>query len=73
MKRSIVSQEKNILRSLWRHIQNTTASGDIYYHIFRLFADGSTQKYGIDFIDTYSPVIMWSTLRTLFVLSKIKG
>ena len=31
------------------------------------------QKEGIDFQETHSPVIMWSTLRTLFTLGKVLG
>ena len=31
------------------------------------------QKEGIDYQDTYSPVVKWSTIRTLFTLGKVLG
>lgn len=33
--------------------------------------DGSRQQYGIDYHDTYSPVISWTTVRLLLILSKL--
>ena len=39
----------------------------------RLCADGSTHTYGIDYNETYPPVVMWYTLRILFMLGKTLG
>ena len=73
VKRSTVPELKSILRAVWSHRRKTTPDGKVYRYRSRICADGSTQKYGIDYTDTYSPVVMWSTLRTLFVLSKVLG
>ena len=44
---------------------------NIYRPRSRLYNDSSTQKYGLDYNETYNPVVIWSTLRTLFILGKV--
>ena len=73
IKKEDVREGHSILRSVWSHRRKTTPDGNIYRHRSRLCADGSTQKYGLDYNETYSPVVMWSTLRTLFILGKVLG
>ena len=73
IKKVDVREGHSILRSVWSHRRKTTPDGNIYRHRSRLCADGSTQKYGLDYNETYSPVVMWSTLRTLFILGKVLG
>ena len=70
IKKSEVRLGHSILRSVWLHRYKTTPDGDMYCHILRLCADGGTQKFGLDYNENYSPVIMWSILRTLFILWK---
>jgi len=73
VKRSSVPELKSILRAVWSHKRKPTHDGTIYRHRSRICADGSTQKEGIDYNETYSPVVMWSTLRTILVLGKVLG
>ena len=73
VKKCEVPELKSILRAVWSHMRKTTPDGKVYRHRSRICADGSTQKHGIDYNETYSPVVMCSTLRTLFVLSKVLG
>eukprot|EP00957_Ditylum_brightwellii_P155651 11848780-Ditylum_brightwellii.AAC.1 len=51
----------------------TKPTGEVYRHRSRIRADGSKQQYGIDFNKTYSPVVQWSTVRMLLLLSQLKG
>ena len=60
-----------MLRSSWSHRCKIMHDGNIYRHRSRLFADGSTQKFGLDYNETYSPVVTWSTLISMFILGKI--
>ena len=71
VKRSTIPELKSILRSVWSHRRKTTTDGKIHRYRSRICADGSTQKLDIDYTDTYSPVVMWSTLRIIFILSNI--
>ena len=69
--RTIVPRQQRVLRAVWSHRRKTTPSGEIYRHRSRLCVDGSQQQHGIDFTDTYSPVVNWTTVRILMILSKV--
>ena len=60
---------QRILRAVWSHRRKNTPSGEVYRHRSRLCVDSSQQQYGIDFTDTYSPVVSWTTVCILFILS----
>jgi Reverse transcriptase (RNA-dependent DNA polymerase). len=69
--RSSVPKAQKILRAVWSHRRKTTPIGIIYRHRSRLCVDGSCQQHGIDYHDTYSPVVSWTTVRLLLILSKL--
>ena len=71
--RKDVPADNTILREVWSHSRKTTPSGEIYRHRSRICVDGSQQKEGIDYFETYSPVVQWSTIRMLFIIGIIKG
>ena len=39
----------------------------------RLCCHGGQQQWGVQYWETYSPVVSWMAVRTLLVLSKIHG
>ena len=67
--RSSVPMGQRILRAVWSHRRKTTPDGQIYRHRSRLCTDGSQQQYGIDYTETYSPVVSWTTVYILLILS----
>jgi hypothetical protein len=69
--RNTVPRKHRILRAVWSHRRKTTPSGEVYRHRSRLCLDGSQQQEGIDYTETYSPVVSWSTVRILMFLAKI--
>ena len=71
--RDTVPPQQRVLRSVWSHRCKTTLSGEVYRYHSCLCVDGSQQQFGIDFTDTYSPVVSWTTVRILMILSKILG
>ena len=70
IKKDIVRPGHFILIPVWSHRHKTIPGGKIYRHRSRICADGSIQKFDIDYNETYSPVVMWSILRTLSILGK---
>ena len=46
---------------------------EVYRWKARLTIDGSKQRYGIDYDETYSPVITWPAARFFLILSLIEG
>ena len=73
VKKSIVPINQRILRAVWSHRRKTTPSGEVYRHRSRLCVDGSQQQHGVDYTETYSPVVSWTTVRILMILAKIFG
>lgn len=67
--RHLMDKTKTVLRAVWSHRRKTTPAGVIYRHRSRLCVDGSQQKEGIDYTETYSPVISWTTVRVLLIFS----
>jgi hypothetical protein len=65
----LVPKTHNILRAVWSHRRKTDPAGNVYRHRSRLCIDGSRQQAGIDYTETYSPVVSWTTIRVLLILS----
>ena len=70
--RSFVPVQKSILRAVWSHRRKTRSDGEIYRCKSRVCADGNTQKCRFDDHETYSPVVIWSTIRTMYILGIVK-
>ena len=68
-----IPKHTKILRAIWSHRRKTTPSGEIYKYKSRICADGSQLEKGIDFDETFSPVVAWSTVRLLLILAITKG
>lgn len=65
---SEVPQGKSLVRSKWVFKSKLGSDNSVRYRA-RLVARGFTQKPGIDYDETFSPVVRHSTLRLLFALS----
>ena len=55
----------NVLKSTWAFKLKRLPDGTAYRHKARFCARGDLQKEGIDFFETYAPVVQWSTIRLL--------
>ena len=63
IKRSEVPKGKKIMRSVWSmKRKRRVGTGEIYKWKARLCVDGSSQTKNVDYWDTYSPVVSWSTV-----------
>lgn len=61
--------DKNIVKNRWLFKIKRDANGKVACYRARLVAKGFTQKFGIDYMETYSPVVRHSSLRMLLSLA----
>lgn len=59
----------NIVGCKWVFKLKSDESGDCTIYKARLVARGFSQKFGVDYTDTFSPVVRHSTLRILFCIA----
>ena len=65
-------QGREIIKLKWIYKTKVNQNGEIQKHKARLVARGFTQKPGIDFSETFSPVARLETIRTLIALAAQK-
>jgi hypothetical protein len=61
-------KDGTVVKNRWVFKKKYDSDGEVRYRA-RLVAKGFTQKEGVDFTETFSPVLRYSTLRLLFALS----
>ena len=60
-----------LLNAIWSYCRKHCPNGVLLKHKSRICVDGSQQKYGVDYWETYAPVVHWSTVRMVLVLSAL--
>ncbi|KPJ11482.1 Retrovirus-related Pol polyprotein from transposon TNT 1-94 [Papilio machaon] len=60
---------KKAVKCKWVFKKKLGSEGELLHYKARLVAKGFTQEYGIDYKETYSPVVRYSTIRTLIALA----
>jgi hypothetical protein len=58
-----------LLNAIWSYRCKRTPSGVFKKHKARICTDGSQQRYGVDYYNTYAPAVSWSSIRLLLTLS----
>ncbi|KAL7461645.1 hypothetical protein ACHAXS_003698 [Conticribra weissflogii] len=63
--------EANVLPTTWAFICKRQPDGTVKKFKARLCVWGDLQKHGVHFWETWSPVVQWSTVRLILVISSI--
>ncbi|CAA7060053.1 unnamed protein product [Microthlaspi erraticum] len=61
--------DTNIVRCMWRYTHKLDADGFLNRHKARLVANGKSQEEGIDYNETFSPVVKPGTIRAVLDVS----
>ena len=67
------SSMPNVIKSTWAFKCKRYPDGTIKKFKARFCARGDMQLEGIDFFETYSPVVQWTTIRLMFILEVLLG
>ena len=59
----------NVVKCRWVYSVKTDAFGNIIRYKARLVAKGFTQRYGIDFSETYAPVVRTTSIRIVLTIA----
>ncbi|GKG25384.1 ribonuclease H-like domain-containing protein, partial [Tanacetum coccineum] len=61
--------DANLVRSMWLFKHKFYADGTLSRYKARLVANGSSQQLGVDFDETFSPVVKLATILTVLSLA----
>lgn len=64
---------RKVIGSKWVFKVKHNADGSVEKHKARLVAQGFSQKYGVDYDETFSPVVRFESIRTVIALAVKKG
>ena len=64
-----IAEGRSIIECTWAFKRKRFPDGSVKKLKARLCVRGDLQKNGVDYFDTYSPVVQWSTVRLLLIVS----
>lgn len=70
---STLPPSAHLLNAIWSYKCKHTPTGEFLKYKSRICSDGSQQRHGIDYGNTYAPVVAWSTVRLILTLSSMLG
>jgi hypothetical protein len=65
--------ERNVISSTWVLKVKRYPDGSVKKFKARFCARGDQQKEGIDFFETWLPVVQWSTIHIAMILTALRG
>ena len=71
--RSSIPLHTRTIQAIWAFKRKRFPDGTINKHKARLCAHGGMQQWGVNYWETYAPVVNWISVRFLLILSEIVG
>ena len=66
-----IDMGRRVIECTWAFKRKRYPDGSLKKHKARLCVRGDLQTEGVDYFDTYSPVVQWCTIRLLLIMSCI--
>ncbi len=71
--RSTMPADEKPIQAIWSFKRKRFPDGSLNKHKARLCAHGGMQQWGINYWETYAPVVNWISVRFLLIMSEILG
>jgi len=73
VRRTSIPAGVKTIQAIWSFKRKRFPNGELNKHKARLCAHGGMQQWGVNYWETYAPVVNWISVRFLLVLSEIAG
>ena len=73
MERNNMPPGAKTIMAIWSFKRKRFPDGSLNKHKARLCAHGGQQTWGLDYWETYAPVVTWASVRLLLIVAKIHG
>ena len=71
LSRTVPSVKRKQIMTIWSFKRKRHPDGSLSKYKARLCCHGGQQQWGVNYWETYAPVISWMSVRTMLTLSKI--
>ena len=71
IERNEIPQDTKTVMSIWSFKRKRFPNGMLNKHKARICAHGGMQTWGLNYWDTYAPVVNWASVRLLLIIAKI--
>ena len=71
--KSSLPTSAHIIRLIWSFKRKRNTFGDLIKHKARLCVHGGIKQEGIEFYNTFAPVVNWSTVRLTIMMAEMDG
>ena len=73
VRKSEMPKDAKLIRLIWSFKRKRNPLGQLIKHKARLCVHGGMQRKGIDYWHTYAPVVNWSTVKMVLLLTTLAG
>eukprot|EP00957_Ditylum_brightwellii_P171525 13058082-Ditylum_brightwellii.AAC.1 len=71
LKRQGIDVKRKQLMLIWSFKQKRHADGSLNKHKARLCCHGGQRQWGVNYYETYAPVVAWASVRTMLIMLKL--